>query len=154
VSDTIPNIEKTLAAADRPVAVGIPGYIVPMDIDAKLFIAPGKRHVKAVTAEPAGSLAVSPAAPSKSGQLQYVIRGKQWGRARLLVTYDDGTVQTVHYDVTKPAQQAVADMGRFLTTKAWYTDESDPFGRAPSVMNYDRANDRIVLQDTRAWVAG
>ena len=30
-------------------------------------------------------------------------------------------------------------MGRFLTTKAWYTDESDPFQRAPSVMTYDRA---------------
>src|SRR5262249_52029874 len=37
VADTIPTIEKTLAANDRPVAVGIPGYIVPMDIDAKLF---------------------------------------------------------------------------------------------------------------------
>jgi len=154
VSDAIPNIEKTLAAADRPVAVGIPGYIVPMDIEAKLFIAAGKRKVRAVAAEPAGSLTATAAAPSKSGQLQYVVRGKQWGRARLVVTYDDGTVQTVHYTVTKPAQLAVSDMGRFLTTKAWYTDESDPFGRAPSVMNYDRANDRIVLQDTRAWVAG
>ena len=34
------DIEKTLAANDRPVAVGIPGYIVPMDIDAKLFLHP------------------------------------------------------------------------------------------------------------------
>jgi hypothetical protein len=45
-------------------------------------------------------------------------------------------------------------MGRFLTTRAWYTDESDPFQRAPSVMTYDRASNRIVTQDTRAWVAG
>ena len=45
-------------------------------------------------------------------------------------------------------------MGRFLTTKAWYTDETDPFKRAPSVMTYDRANNRIVTQDTRVWVAG
>ena len=68
----------------------------------------------------------------------------KWGRARLTVTYDDGTAQTIHYNVTKPAQQAVADMGRFLTTKAWFTDETDPFQRAPSVMTYDRANNRIV----------
>jgi hypothetical protein len=63
-------------------------------------------------------------------------------------------VQTIHYDVTKPSAEAVADMGTFLTTKAWFTDASDPFGRAPSVMNYDRKRDQIVLQDTRAWIAG
>jgi hypothetical protein len=80
------------------------------------------------------------------------VKGAKWGRARLTIAYDDGSAQTIHYDVTKPAQQAVADMGRFLTTKAWYTDETDPFGRAPSVMNYDRANNRVVLQD--GWVTG
>src|SRR4029434_539352 len=55
---------------------------------------------------------------------------------------------------TKPSAEVIADMGRFLTTKAWYTDQSDPFKRAPSVMTYDRANNRIVTQDTRVWVAG
>lgn len=154
VSDSIPNIEKTLAAADRPVAVGIPGYIVPMDLDAKLFLQPGKRKVKSVAAEPAGALTATPAQATKSGQLQYAVKGVKYGRARLTINYDDGSAQTIQYYVTKSAQQAVADMGKFLTTKAWFTDESDPFGRAPSVMNYDRANNRIVLQDTRAWVAG
>jgi hypothetical protein len=154
VADSIPHIEKALAGSDRPVAVGIPGYIVPMDLDAKLFLAPGKRKVAKLTVEPAGALTVTPAAPSKSGQLQYVVKGAHWGRARLAIAYDDGTVQTIQYDVTKPAQQAVADMGHFLTTKAWFTDETDPFHRAPSVMNYDRANDRIVMQDTRVWIAG
>jgi len=43
-------------------------------------------------------------------------------------------VQTIHDDVTKPAAQAASDMGTFLTTKAWFEDESDPFGRSPSVM--------------------
>jgi hypothetical protein len=154
VADSIPHIEQTLAANDRPVAVGIPGYIVSMDLEAKLFLSPGKRKVARVEAEPAGALTATPAPAAKSGQVQFVVRGTRWGRARLTVTYDDGMVQTIHYDVTKPAQQAVADMGRFLTTKAWFTDETDPFGRAPSVMNYDRANNRVVLQDTRAWVAG
>ena len=154
VADAIPNIEKTLAAADRPVAVGIPGYIVPMDLDAKLFLSPGKRKVTRVDAEPAGALTITPAPAAKNGHLQYVVRGVKWGRARVTVTYSDGTAQTIHYNVTKPAAQTVADMGRFLTTKAWYTDETDPFQRAPSVMTYDRANNRIVTQDTRVWVAG
>jgi hypothetical protein len=154
VSDSIRNIERTLAAHDRPVAVGLPGYIVPMDIEAKLFVAPGKRKISVMRSEPAGALTVTSAAAAPGGQLQYIVRGRQWGRARLAIDYSDGTTQTIHYYVTKPAAEAVADMGRFLTTKAWFTDESDPFGRAPSVMTYDRANDRIVLQDTRVWVAG
>jgi Family of unknown function (DUF5695) len=154
LADAIPRIEQTLAANDRPVAVGIPGYIVPMDLDAKLFLSAGRRKVTRVDVEPAGALKVTAAPATKSGQLQYAVRGTTWGRARLTLTYTDGTAQTIHYYVTKPAQQVVADMGRFLTTKAWYTDESDPFQRAPSVMTYDRANNRIVTQDTRVWVAG
>jgi hypothetical protein len=97
VSDAIPNIEKTLAAADRPVAVGIPGYIVPMDLDAKLFLQAGKRKVKTVAAEPAGALTATPAPATKSGHLQYAVRGTKYGRARLTVTYDDGSAQTIHY---------------------------------------------------------
>jgi hypothetical protein len=153
VSPGIRDIEKTLAANDRPVAVGIPGYIVPMDLEAKLFLQPGKRKVTGYAVEPVGALAVTAAVPVK-GQTQYVVRGKKWGRSRLTITYSDGAAQTVHYYVTKPSADVVADMGRFLTTKAWYTDESDPFKRAPSVMTYDRASNRIVTQDTRVWVAG
>ena len=154
VSNEIKNIEKTLAANDRPVAVGLPGYIVPMDIEAKLFLDPGRRKVASLRSEPFDSLTLAQGAPTKSGQLQYTVRGKRFGRARLTVSYSDGTSQTIHYYVTKPAAETVANMGNFLTTKAWYTDETDPFKRAPSVMTYDRANNRIVLQDTRVWVAG
>jgi Family of unknown function (DUF5695) len=154
VADQIRHIEQTLAANDRPVAVGIPGYIVPMDLDAQLFLEPGRRRVAGVASEPVGALDVTPAGTAKGGQLKYLVRGRHWGRARLTIQYDDSTTQTIHYDVTKPAQQAIADMGRFLTTRAWFTDAQDPFHRAPSVMNYDRAHDRIVLQDTRVWIAG
>src|SRR5262249_19773310 len=41
-----------------------------------------------------------------------------------------------------------------LFSKQWYTDTSDPFKRAPSIMTYDRANNKIVTQDIRVWVAG
>ena len=154
VADQIRHIESTLASADRPVAVGIPGYVVPMDLEADLFLTPGRRQVSGLATEPAGALTVTAAGTAKGGALRYVVRGHQFGRARLTIRYDDGTAQTVHYDVTKPATEAVADLGHFLTTKAWYTDQTDPFHRAPSVMNFDHAHDRIVLTDTRAWIAG
>ena len=82
------------------------------------------------------------------------MKGNTWGRARLSIIYADGTVQAISYFVTKPEAEAIADMGRFLTTKQWFTDASDPFHRAPSFMSYDRELNQIVLQDSRAWIAG
>ena len=38
VSDSIRHIEKTLADNRRPVAVGVPGYVLPQDIDGRLFL--------------------------------------------------------------------------------------------------------------------
>src|SRR5215470_11463191 len=37
-ADSIHNIEKTLGENRRPVAVGIPGYVLPMDMNAELFL--------------------------------------------------------------------------------------------------------------------
>jgi hypothetical protein len=154
VSDSIRNIEKTLSDNARPVAVGIPGYVLPMDLNAKLFLNTAGRKIASVESDPKDALAVTPANPTRSGQLQYQVQGKAWGRARLTLAYDDGTKQSIHYYVIKPAAEAVADLGNFLYTKHWFTDATDPFKRAPSIMTYDRANNRIVTQDTRVWIAG
>jgi hypothetical protein len=152
-ADSIRNIEKTLAENARPVAVGIPGYILPMGMDARLFLK-YREAVKSVSVEPAGGIAIKEGNSTKAGWKSYSVQGKLWGRARLTVTYGDGLVQTVHYFVTKPEAQVLADMGHFLTTKHWYTDPKDPFHRAPSVMTYDREDNSIVMQDSRAWIAG
>jgi len=149
----IRRIEETLLANQRPVAVGIPGYIVPMDIDARLYVKHTKA-VKSVAVEPAGALTIEPMRKTKNGWQAYAIRGVKWGRARLDVTYADGLRQTIHYKVIKPAQQVVADMGHFLTTKQWFDKADDPFRRGPSVMTYDRELDQIVAQDSRVWIAG
>jgi hypothetical protein len=145
-------IEQTLTANQRPVAVGVPGYIVPMDLEARLFLKYGSA-VKSITSFPKGALAADQ--NGRVGDWQaYTIRGREWGRARLTVTYADGTQHTISYYVIKPAAQAVADLGNFLFTRQWYVDPSDPFKRSPSIMNYDRAKNRIVTQDARSWVAG
>jgi Family of unknown function (DUF5695) len=153
VSDSIRNIEQTLAANQRPVAIGIPGYIVPEDIDASLFLK-YPQPISKVEVEPAGALDVQAAGSTPQGWRRYTLHGKQWGRARLTVTYADGTVQTVQYAVIKPETQAIDDMGNFLFTKQWFDDKNDPFHRGPSVMSYDREVNAIVTQDSRVWIAG
>lgn len=149
----IRQIEDTLAAANRPVAVGIPGYILPMDLDARLFLNYGEA-VKSIEVKPRGAIKIREDEPTLNGWKAYTLRGKEWGRARLTITYADGLVQTIHYTVIRPAAEALDDLGNFLFTRQWYVNPDDPFGRSPSVMSYDREADRIVEQDSRVWIAG
>ena len=153
LADSIRNIEKTLAANDRPVAIGIPGYVLPTDLDGRLFLK-YSQQVKTFAVAPIGAIEIDPQKSTASGWQSYLLRGKTQGRARLSITYADGTVQAISYFVTKPEAEAVADMGKFLTTKQWFADSKDPFHRAPSVMSYDRELNQIVLQDSRVWIAG
>ncbi len=153
LADEIRNIEKTLAANRRPVAVGFPGYVLPTDIDGRLFLK-YPSGVKTMEVEPRGAIAIAPGKATAGGWNAFTLRGKAWGRSRLTVTYGDGTVQTVHYFVIKPESVAVTDLGRFLTTKQWFDVPNDPFKRAPSVMSYDREANAIVMQDSRVWIAG
>lgn len=153
VSDEIRNIEKTLTANQRPVAVGIPGYILPMDIEGRLFLN-YKRKVASMTVEPQGAISIHEDKSTRNGLRAYTLQGKNWGRARLTVNYTDGLKQSISYYVTKPAAEAVSDLGNFLMTRQWFTDANDPFHRSPSVMSYDREADKIVAQDSRVWIAG
>ncbi len=153
LSDSIHNIEGTLAANGRPVAVGVPGYILPTDTTARLFLK-YSQDVASMAVEPAGALEIHRDAPTEHGWKAYTLDGKTWGRSRLTITYKDGLVQTIQYYVIKPEAQAVGDMGRFLTTRQWFVDSSDPFHRSPSVMTYDRDLNQIVTQDSRVWIAG
>jgi hypothetical protein len=153
VSPSIREIEKTLAANSRPVAVGVPGYILPQDLDASLFLS-YPQAVKSIQVEPADAIQISPAAKTEHGWVRYELRGKLWGRARILVTYADGTVQSIHYRVIKPETEAVDDLGHFLFTKQWFDDKQDPFHRSPSIISYDREANAQVAQDQRVWIAG
>jgi hypothetical protein len=154
LSSSIRHIEQTLAENERPVAVGIPGYILPSDIDARLFLKYPK-GVQSISVEPRSALSLNKLPPPPNTTwASYTVQGKQWGRARVTITYKDGLVQTVHYFVTKPERDAVTDMGRFLTSTDWFGVANDPFHRSPSPMTYDREQNKIVLEDSRAWIAG
>lgn len=153
VSDSIRGIEQTLKENRRPVAVGVPGYVLPMDINAQLFLKYAK-GVKSMAVEPTGALTISERDAPSAGWKPFELKGNAWGRARLTITYEDGLVQTIQYFVVKPAAQAVADMGSFLTTKQWFADPKDPFHRSPSIMSYDREANQVAMQDSRVWIAG
>jgi len=152
-SPSLREVESTLAKAGRPVAAGVPGYVLPMDQEGKLFLKFGKA-VKSISSDPPEALTWKPNREARNGWKGYTVQGKSWGRARLSITYTDGTLQTVSYYVTKPAETAVADLGKFLTGKSWFNDPKDPFGRAPAAISYDREADKQVLQDSRVWIAG
>ena len=153
ISDSIRHIEETLAGNGRPVVVGIPGYVAPRDIEAQLFLKYSK-PVQSLMVEPPLAVEIHKAASSPRNWSSYTVRGNKWGRSRVTVTYADGTVQTIHYFVTKPEVDALKDLGHFLTTRQWFDDSGDPFRRAPSVMTYDREKNNVVLQDSRVWIAG
>jgi len=153
LSPSIPQVQQTLVDHFRPVAAGFPGYVLPQDIHAQLFLH-YHEPVRSITVEPAGAITITAGKSTSTGWLRYNLQGRKWGRARVAVTYDDGTVQSIGYFVIKPEQQAVADMGHFLTTKQWFVDPSDPFHRSPSVITYDGQANRQVTQEGRVWIAG
>lgn len=146
------EIERTLIAHSRPVAVGIPGYVVPEDQTASLFVkAPS--HLVACQTEPPGGLELSPAG-EQNGWTRFTVRGRTWGGIRLTLTYANGEKQTISYFVTKPLDRALADLGAFTTTHQWYEGKGDPFGRSPGLLTFDKEADAVVLTDHRPWIAG
>ncbi|HTS07598.1 MAG TPA: DUF5695 domain-containing protein [Candidatus Eisenbacteria bacterium] len=153
LSDSIRHIESTLSENHRPVAVGVPGFVLPQDIEGRLFLK-YDQPVTSVKVQPTSAIDIHEDSPTRDGQRACTLRGKSWGRVRLTVTYADGLKQTIQYFVIKPSTQVVSDMGRFLTTRQWFSDSNDPFHRAPSSITYDRELNQMVLQDSRVWIAG
>ncbi|MBO9724081.1 MAG: hypothetical protein J7530_06880 [Novosphingobium sp.] len=148
----IRKIEDTLVAQKRPVAVGIPGYVVPTDQTASLFLKTPSKVTK-IESFPEGALTAT-AEKSGTGWARYQVKASGWGQARLTVTYADGQKQTVSYYITKPLDQVMADIGKFTTTNQWFEGKDDPFHRSPAILSYDREEDKILTQDGRVWVAG
>ncbi|KAJ7318764.1 hypothetical protein DFH08DRAFT_789637 [Mycena albidolilacea] len=154
MASSIRNIEATLQANSRPVAVAIPGYILPTDQLGKIFLHyPSAVH--SISVSPAGALSWKANSDAKkAGWVGFSITAHTWGRARLTITYADGTVQTTHWMITHAATRTISDLGNFLTTSQWFDDPTDPFKRSPSILSYDRQLNSFVRDDNRAWIPG
>jgi hypothetical protein len=153
LAPSIKGIEQSLSAKKRPVAVGIPGYVIAKDVRAKLFLN-YTQPVKSFTVFPEKALNLKVLPALKNGIKVYEVTGNLWGRARLTIQYADGVMQTIQYKTIKPESEVVSDFGHFLTTKQWFDNANDPFHRAPSVISYDYDTKTQVTQDRRAWIAG
>ncbi|MGA8939512.1 MAG: DUF5695 domain-containing protein [Acidobacteriaceae bacterium] len=153
VAPDVRHIEATLTGHKRPVAVGIPGYILPQDMDARLFLR-YDQPVRSIVSEPAAAVDIHDDGMNTHGLHAYTLRGKQWGRFRLVITYADGSVQSIGYRTIKPETEAIADMGRFLFHQQWFDQPNDPFHRSPSIISYDNEAGKQVTQDSRVWIAG
>ncbi|OHE97280.1 hypothetical protein CORC01_07335 [Colletotrichum orchidophilum] len=150
-AESIQTIEDAVTKADIPLAVGIPGYVVPADLTARLYLT----HPSPVkTIDSQDSFTIKQDTTAKGSPYLLTPTAGAWGRAKLTITYEDGKTQVVQYYITKPAPDTVSDLGHFLTTAAHFTNASDPFGRAPSIMGYDKEANAIVTQDARVWIAG
>jgi hypothetical protein len=153
LADSVQNVEEALIRYGRPVSVGWPGYVLPQDVEGSLFV----RHdqqIASLVVEPEGALTVEEESSIAKDWKKYQVKGNKWGRARLSITYEDGSLQTIHYKIIKPESEVVADNGRFLTTEQWLDDKDDSFGRGPSVISYDYEAKQKVTQDSRVWIAG
>jgi len=153
LAPSIRQIESELLKNNRPVAVGLPGYVVPMDNPAKLFVKHNKT-IKSVSVYPEGALTLKKKGSTAQQWTEYEVKGNRWGRARLTINYGDGITQTIHYKVIKSEKEVVQDLGHFLTTKQWYENDKDLFDRSPSVISYDYEEQQPITQNRSAWFAG
>ena len=150
------------AAAGRATFVGVPGYVVSSDMAGSsfLYVLPGgAATVAGVATDDAGVLSVGAAgpAPGAPGYVRIPVAGVAGarGRARLVVTFSDGTTGSVHYYVLPPLNALGALYGSFAASTSWLPrDFVDPFGRSASFMPWDREDKVHVLQDGRPFVVG
>ncbi|KQM78061.1 hypothetical protein ASE74_15230 [Pedobacter sp. Leaf216] len=153
LSGSAKDTESKLIENKRPVAISVPGYVLPRDVDAKLFISYPKK-IKSIQVQPENALKVKVLGTTKNGWKSYAVTGNTWGRARLSITYEDELEQTINYKVIEPESDVIASYGHFLTTKQWFNQPDPIFKRSPSAITYDEEKQQQVTQDNRAWIAG
>ncbi|KAF9886001.1 hypothetical protein FE257_012181 [Aspergillus nanangensis] len=147
VADGVRGIQDAVRSTGTPLTIGT-GYIVPEDLTVRLAISHSANVSDIVSQEDAFEIV------ENGNMVSLTPTGSSWGRTRVDISYADGKTQSVHYFITTSAPDAIAQLGEFSTSSMWYTDETDPFGRAPSIMSYDASTEAIVLQEPRVWIAG
>ena len=134
----------------------------PCTLAYALWLVENKQAVpkQSWTRQPVPQRSALPLWPCSSDprQLAIAVRGVGYGRARLTLRYDDeaGSRMAVQYFVLPPLQEHVRRFGAFQAGAAWFEalpgGRTDPFGRAPSAMPWDRQARQHVLHDPR-WDA-
>lgn len=150
VKGGILSIQKAVQSTDTPLTIGVPGYVVPADLTAQLFVFYGDISISKIESDD-DAFKIN---RDQDSTVTLTPTGSVWGRTKVTITYDDGKVQTVHYFITESAPDVISKLGEFSTTSMWYNDTEDPFNRAPSVITWDHSTGAQVLQEPRVWISG
>lgn len=153
-----------LRAADRPLLVSVPGYVVATDMTtAALFVQPpaavtvtGATVVNDATPSAPPCMSVGAAkAPNKAGWIELPLTPTTpHCRCRVELRYSDGSFQVASYYVLPGLDKHLATFGNFQANTAFFDDDTDPFGRSPSVMPWNRKENKHVLHDPRNFIVG
>src|SRR5437667_11998727 len=81
VADSIRRIEQTLVENHRPVAVGVPGDVLPMDIDARLVLEYAEGS-QSLVAEPSGAITIGNLDAPAVGWKGFQLEGTDCGQTR------------------------------------------------------------------------
>ncbi len=153
-SPGVQQIQNTLIACKRPVVVGIPGYVLPTNQPAELFVH-SSHKITSIHCSPRASISISPYKHKiASGWVGYALSAHVHGRCLISVHYNNGATQNIQYFVTPPETVQVSRYGSFMASHQWYDDPSDPFHRTDSFLGYDRATKSMVLQRFNSWFVG
>jgi hypothetical protein len=149
LAPSVRDKEDALAAAGLAVLQAVPGYTIATDMaNATLLVLPPRNAtLQMVQATPASAVALAP--PVAIGNFGYQSIGvtstgfpiATHGRVAITLTFSDGSSTVASYHVLPPLDELVGAYGRFVTDAvngAWYANMSDPFGRAPCVLGYNR----------------
>jgi hypothetical protein len=156
VAESIHQIEDTISSIGLPVAVGIPGYVLPKGVLGKLFINSTSEPLK-LTTSPSGALEIEKDQQDLTGDwTAYSVKSLKdaFGRVYLEIEYENGTTQTVHYWIANDVLSTIESIGEHSENKNWYAETSDAFRRAPGFLTFNKKTDSVVLQDNRTWIAG
>lgn len=152
---SVDEIEDTVSSLGRPVAVGIPGYVLPKDRNGQVFIN-STSNVSSIEIYPRGALSITPMGEAGGPWMRFGVSPSPdvFGRSRIEVVYENGMRHSLHYFVTESGPASLARLGNFLSERQWVSNMSDPFGRIPSIITYDHSVNTFVLQENRTWLAG
>lgn len=152
-------INDGLIAAGQPVLLAVPGVIVGADnVNASLFVYPKSGETLSSASSDDPDLLTTGSPVSVGGgyiKIPIIVAPGAHGRARVVLTFSDGSIASAHYFALPSLQAHSVNYGEFAASTTWLPrDFQDSFGRSASFMPWDREEGVHVLQDGRPFVVG
>ena len=156
LAPSIRGIEATLITGKRPVAVGIPGYVLPTDQTGRLFLHFGL-PVRSLAVSPPGALRwqadVKPTPHGWRGL--YAARADCRAAAGSSSLTRAACIRRFSYFVTPPEATQVRRLGDVSCRQAVvHRPERPVWHRTDSFLPFNRRTNRMVVQHPHSWFVG